>query len=60
MNRSLDVISTIFTTFKKEWGYPIENPVLSIRRPKKGEPRDRRFSEIEINKLINATEPLQL
>ena len=35
VSRSLDVISTIFTTCRKEWGYPIENPVLSIRRPKK-------------------------
>ena len=45
VNRNLDVISTIFTTCKKEWGYPIENPILSIRRPKKAEPRDRRFNE---------------
>ena len=30
VNRSLDAISTIFTTCKKEWGYPVDNPVLSI------------------------------
>ena len=60
VNRSLDVISTIFTTCKKEWGYPLENPVLSIRRPKKTEPRDRRFSDKELNKLIkgNRTSPI--
>lgn len=60
VNRSLDVISTIFTTCKKEWGYPVENPVLSIRRPKKKEPRDRRFSDDELNKLIkgNRTPPI--
>ena len=34
INRKLDVISTIYTTCKKEWGYPVINPVLSIRRPK--------------------------
>ena len=60
VNRALDVLSTIFTTCKKEWGYPIENPILSIRRPKKAEPRDRRFNEDELNKLIkgNKTSPL--
>ena len=60
VNRTLDVISTIFTTCKKEWGYPIENPILSIRRPKKAEPRDRRFNEDELSKLIkgNKTSPL--
>ena len=60
VNRTLDVLSTIFTTCKKEWGYPIENPILSIRRPKKAEPRDRRFNEEELSKLIkgNKTSPL--
>ena len=52
INRYLDVISTIFTTCKKEWGYPVSNPVLSIRRPKKGEPRSRRLTEVELNLLI--------
>ena len=48
VNRKLDVISTMFTTFKREWGYPVDNPVLQIRRPKKAEPRDRRLSDAEI------------
>ena len=52
INRRLDVISSMFTTFKKEWGYPVENPVLNIRRPKKAAPRDRRFTDEELNKLI--------
>lgn len=52
INRKLDVISTIFTTCKKEWGYPAPNPVLSIRRPKKSEPRNRRLSDKELNLLI--------
>ena len=52
VNRSLDVISTIFTTCKKEWGYPVSNPVTSIRRPKKAEPRNRRFTDHELDKLI--------
>ena len=52
VNRYLDVISTIFTQCRKEWGYPLDNPVLQIRRPKKGEPRDRRFTQQELDKLI--------
>ena len=59
VNRRLDVISSMFTTFKKEWGYPVDNPVLVIRRPKRAAPRDRRFSEAELNLLIrgNHTTP---
>ena len=52
LNRRLDVISTMFTTFKKEWGYPVENPVLSIKRPKNPEPRDRRITARETNLLL--------
>ena len=52
INRKLDVISTIYTTCKKEWGYPVINPVLGIRRPKNPEPRNRRFTEAEINLLL--------
>jgi len=56
INRKLDVISTIFTTCKKEWGYPAANPVLSIRRPKKSEPRNRRLSDKELNLLIRGNQ----
>jgi integrase len=52
INRKLDVVSTIFTTCRKEWGYPVPNPVLSIRRPKKSEPRSRRLTDAELNLLI--------
>ena len=52
INRKLDVISTIYTTCRKEWGYPVVNPVLSIRRPKMPEPLTRRLSDQEINLLL--------
>ncbi len=52
LNRRLDVISTMFTTFKKEWGHFVENPVLAIKRPKNPEPRDRRITDAEINLLL--------
>ncbi|MDB2617555.1 site-specific integrase [Candidatus Pelagibacter bacterium] len=60
VNRKLDVLSSMYTTFKREWGYPVENPVLSIRRPRKSEPRDRRLSDVEIKKLLmgNRTSPV--
>ena len=60
VNRKLDVISSMYTTFKREWGYPVDNPVLQIRRPKKAEPRDRRLSTAEIDKLLrgNRTSPV--
>jgi len=60
VNRMLDVISTMFTTFKREWGYPVDNPVLSMRRPKKAPPRDRRLTDAEIKKLLtgNRTSPM--
>ena len=51
INRRLDVISSMYTTFKKEYGYPVDNPVLAIRRPKKAQPRDRRFSDEELDKF---------
>ncbi len=37
---------------QKEWGFPVDNPVLSIRRPKNPEPRDRRFTDAELNLLL--------
>ena len=59
VNRRLDVISSMFTTFRKEWGHPVDNPVRVIRRPKKAAPRDRRFTDEELDKLIrgNKTSP---
>ena len=56
INRKLDVISTSFTTCKKEWGFPVPNPVLSIRRPKKAEPRNRRLTDAELNLLIRGNQ----
>ena len=60
INRKLDVISTIYTTCKKEWGYPVINPVLGIRRPKNPEPRDRRFTDAEINLLLRGNRTSEL
>ena len=58
--RRLDVISTIFTSIKKEWGYDVKNPVLAIRRPKRSEPRNRRLSDKEINLLLKGNRTSEL
>ena len=60
INRKLDVISTIFTTCKKEWGYPVSNPVLSIRRPKKEQPRNRRLTDEELERLIKGNHTCEM
>jgi integrase len=50
--RRLDVVSHIFTICRKEWDVPINNPCLDISRPKRSEPRNRRFTELELQQLI--------
>jgi integrase len=60
INRRLDVISTIFTTVRKEWDYALSNPVLSIRRPKNPEPRNRRFTDAELNLLLRGNRTSEL
>tara|TARA_Y100001973_G_C5137314_1_gene301040 strand:- start:57 stop:1013 length:957 start_codon:yes stop_codon:yes gene_type:complete len=59
VNRRLAILSHCFTIAKKEWGYDVDNPVLSIRRPTNPEPRDRRFSQEELDKVFrcNRTNP---
>ena len=59
VNRRLAILSHLFTIAKKEWGYDVVNPVLSIRRPTNPEPRDRRFTEEELEKIFscNRTSP---
>ena len=59
VNRRLAIISHLFTICKKEWGYDVANPVLSIRRPTNPEPRDRRFTQQELDKIFtcNRTNP---
>ena len=52
VRRRLAIVSHMYTIAKKEWGYKIENPVLNIRKPKSPEPRNRRFTNDELTKLI--------
>ena len=52
VRRRLAIVSHMYTIVKKEWGYKLENPVLNIRKPKSPEPRNRRFTNEELTKLI--------
>ena len=52
VNRRLNVISHCFTICRKEWDYKIPNPVLSVRRPKNPEPRDRHLTEDELKRIL--------
>jgi integrase len=52
VRRRLAIVSHMYTIAKKEWGYKIENPILNIRKPKSPEPRNRRFTNDELDKLI--------
>jgi len=52
VRRRLAIISHMFTIAKREWGYKIENPILYIRKPKNPEPRNRRFTDVELNLLL--------
>jgi len=52
VNRRLAIISHMYSIALKEWSYNVNNPVLNIRRPVNPEPRDRRFTEEELHKLL--------
>ena len=52
VKRRLAIISHLFSIARKEWGYNLDNPVLNIRSPKLPEPRNRRFTDLELNLLI--------
>ena len=52
VKRRLAIISHLFSIARKEWGFKINNPVLDINKPKLPDPRDRRFTKSELDKLI--------
>jgi integrase len=52
VNRELNIISAVFTTAKKEWGWVESNPVSKIRRPVNNPPRNRRISPDEVTAIL--------
>lgn len=56
VNRALNIISAAINTARKEWGLQIDNPVAAIRRPAQGQGRNRRLTDEEKTKLLEALE----
>ena len=53
----LALISNLFTIAIQEWGLPIINPVMNIRKPSPGKPRDRCLLAGEEDKILGACSP---
>lgn len=54
VNRDLNLLSHVFITAKREWGWIAESPTADVRRPKNPIPRDRRISSDEVDRLCLA------
>lgn len=54
VNRDLNLLSHVFTTAQREWGWIATSPTTDVRRPKNPIPRDRRISGDEIDRLCLA------
>ena len=56
VKKDLALLSHVFTIAMKEWGFPLTNPVMMIRKPKADLGRDRRLYDNEEDLLLtNAT-----
>ncbi len=54
VNRDLDDLSAVLNHARKEWGVPVTNLVSEIRRPPRGNGRDRILEPNEEERLITA------
>lgn len=52
VNRDFNLISNVFQTAIKEWKWLTVSPITGMRRPPESDPRDRRYSFEEIEKLL--------
>jgi len=52
--RELNLLSHVFMTARREWGGMVKSPTTDVRRPKGSEPRDRRISSEEIERICAA------
>lgn len=53
VNRELAIISTVYKSAIKDWGWCSINPINNINKPKKGKNRNRLISDTEIETFIN-------
>jgi integrase len=54
VNRDLNLLSHVFSTAAREWKWIAQSPTTDVRRPKDPPPRDRLYSEDEIERLCLA------
>ncbi len=54
VSREMALMSSVLTTARREWGLIAHNPLSDIRKPALPPPRDRRVSDAEIDRLIEA------
>lgn len=56
--RDLALLSSVLNHARREWGFPIENVVQSIRKPRQPQGRERLLSETEELALLDAAAPV--
>jgi integrase len=54
VNCELNLLSNVFATAAKEWKWIAASPTTDVRRPKDSEPRDRLYSDDEIERICFA------
>ena len=54
VNRELHLIASVIETARKKWKWIEGNPVRDVDRPKNPGPRDRRISQSEIERILDA------
>lgn len=54
VNRELNLLSNVFATAAKEWKWIAASPTTDVRRPKESEPRDRLYTDDEIERICFA------
>jgi integrase len=56
VKRELNLISSVMTRARREWGWIDVNPVTDVSKPSDPRPRDRRISQVEIDQVLLALE----
>lgn len=54
VNRELNQVSGVLSKARREWGWIKNNPLSQVDRPRDPPPRDRRISDDETNRVLNA------
>lgn len=54
VSRELNLLSNIFTVAAREWKWIAASPTTDVRRPKESEPRDRLYTDDEIERICLA------